>query len=597
MTARKTRMVGWIVLLAACPVFAADSNGVPPYMGQEPPGFVPKLFAPGLISVANRCEHSLCLSKDGRECYLAVRAADWSSAHILVMRYENGQWTSPVVAPFSNTQSLCPDLADGDQTLYFNRSMDIWRVRRTAQGWSQPEFVAEPASSSAAEWSCHISTLGNLWICSHRAGGMGGCDVWRVSFAGGQFTQATNLASLNLSSADCQPVPGPNEDYVVFHSDRAGGFGGVDLYIGFPDGQGGWTAPRNLGPIINSSKHDAVPSLSPDHKYLFFSREDASTDTNIYWVSVGAFLPDPNGPIYNLTSGQRFASIQTAINYAESGQVISISPGTYQENIVVPNIPLTIRSTNPQDSAVVSLTSATGDGTAAVVTLAPGSALRSLQGLTITGGADGIVCAGAKLSLSSCVITGHRDCGIEVSQESTLNLDHCLVAGNGGAGLSSVPVKGRRLVYSKVNLAHCTITQNRGCALDGEEITVTNSILCSNGLTTGNIQSKSSNVAISYSDIQDGFTGPGNIDADPLFVTSGTWTDPNTYVAGDYHLQSKAGHWNPKTLAWILDEVTSLCIDAGDPNAVFNLEPMPNGGRANLGAYGGTVEASRTVVE
>jgi hypothetical protein len=35
----------------------------------------------------------------------------------------------------------------------------------------------------------------------------------------------------------------------------------------------------------------------------------------------------------------------------------------------------------------------------------------------------------------------------------------------------------------------------------------------------------------------------------------------------------------------------SPCIDAGDPNSDYSLEPEPNGGRINLGAYGGTVNA------
>ncbi len=42
------------------------------------------------------------------------------------------------------------------------------------------------------------------------------------------------------------------------------------------------------------------------------------------------------------------------------------------------------------------------------------------------------------------------------------------------------------------------------------------------------------------------------------------------------------------------DEVTSGCIDAGDPNGLLGVEPFPNGGFVNLGAYGGTAEASKS---
>ena len=43
-----------------------------------------------------------------------------------------------------------------------------------------------------------------------------------------------------------------------------------------------------------------------------------------------------------------------------------------------------------------------------------------------------------------------------------------------------------------------------------------------------------------------------------------------------------------------MDEVTSPCIDAGDPMSLIGPEPFPNGGIINMGAYGGTVEASKS---
>ena len=148
--------------------------GPPPYMGQEPPGLVPKVFAPGFISLPNRFEHNICFSKDGRECYFVTRASNWSSYQIMVTRYESGQWTTPARASFTNNQSLCPSLSDDDQYLYFSRSpASIYRVTRTADGWSNPTRVGSPVSSSSNDWSCHVSNLGNMWTCSWRSGGVG----------------------------------------------------------------------------------------------------------------------------------------------------------------------------------------------------------------------------------------------------------------------------------------------------------------------------------------------------------------------------------------------------------------------------------------
>ncbi len=61
----------------------------------------------------------------------------------------------------------------------------------------------------------------------------------------------------------------------------------------------------------------------------------------------------------------------------------------------------------------------------------------------------------------------------------------------------------------------------------------------------------------------------------------------------DLHLKSVVGHWTPG--GWVSDGAISKCVDAGDPASDYSLEPQPNGGRVNLGAYGNTPEASGTL--
>jgi hypothetical protein len=83
-----------------------------------------------------------------------------------------------------------------------------------------------------------------------------------------------------------------------------------------------------------------------------------------------------------------------------------------------------------------------------------------------------------------------------------------------------------------------------------------------------------------------------SISLDPLFV------DP---ANGDYHVKSTQSRYdqalglppeNPN--AWVTDDVLSPCIDGGDPASNVGLEPDPNGGRINMGVYGGTSEASKS---
>ena len=112
---------------------------------------------------------------------------------------------------------------------------------------------------------------------------------------------------------------------------------------------------------------------------------------------------------------------------------------------------------------------------------------------------------------------------------------------------------------------------------------------------------------VSYSNIQGCWEGIGNIDNDPCFVDPGHWgheddlstvVEPNNpkavWVNGDYHLKSQAGRYDPNAETWVKDDITSPCIDAGDMGSPIGHEPFPNGGIINMGAYGGTAEASKS---
>ena len=75
--------------------------------------------------------------------------------------------------------------------------------------------------------------------------------------------------------------------------------------------------------------------------------------------------------------------------------------------------------------------------------------------------------------------------------------------------------------------------------------------------------------------------GTGDISVDPLFA------DPANH---DFHLKSQYGRWNGS--AWVKDDVTSPCIDAGDPADDYSNESDYPNGKINIGAYGNTGEAS-----
>jgi hypothetical protein len=88
--------------------------------------------------------------------------------------------------------------------------------------------------------------------------------------------------------------------------------------------------------------------------------------------------------------------------------------------------------------------------------------------------------------------------------------------------------------------------------------------------------------------------GIGDVSQNPFFADEGAGGYGSTWTSEDLHLKSRAGRWDPNTQAWVYDDVNSPCIDAGDPCDPIGSEPNPNGARINVGAYGGTGQASKS---
>jgi azurin len=288
-------------------------------------------------------------------------------------------------------------------------------------------------------------------------------------------------------------------------------------------------------------------------------------------------------PVLNMNTGKRYAYIQDAIDEAALGDEIVLGEGTYHENVDVEGKDVIIRSSNPDDPAVVKATVINGRGQDAALTIS-GSGNCAIRGLTITNGNNGIYCSdNSSVTVNNCVVTGNKKAGIKLWDKGNLTITNSIIFDNAGAGIELY-----QLLTRKPNIAvitNCTITGNLKQGVWGGQPTIQNSIIYFNGGRYDGVQIESDLAEISYSDIQGGWAdeSDGNIDADPLFADAAN---------GDYHLKSQAGRYEPVSDNWIQDEVTSPCIDAGNPDSDFSAEPMPNGGRINMGAYGGTSQAS-----
>jgi hypothetical protein len=288
-------------------------------------------------------------------------------------------------------------------------------------------------------------------------------------------------------------------------------------------------------------------------------------------------------PIENMTTGKRYGYIQNAVEEAAPGDEIVVMEGIYHENIDFQGKSLTVRSTDPNDSTVIAATILIGDGNNNQVIFSNNEdACCVLAGFTITDANNGIYCSGSSPTILNCIVAGNVSDGMKFYMGSNPTISNCIIAKNGGSGMAMFIFKsGRAVLINSPAINNCTIVYNSKTGVSEGMPTIVNSIIYGNG-----VQIIGSSAVVKYSDIQDGFPGDGNIDIDPLFA------DPDK---GDYHLKSQAGRWEPVSQSWIVDDVTSSCIDAGELSTPVGLEPVPNGDIINMGAYGGTVEASKSL--
>jgi hypothetical protein len=199
-------------------------------------------------------------------------------------------------------------------------------------------------------------------------------------------------------------------------------------------------------------------------------------------------------------------------------------------------------------------------------------------------------------SMRNCIFSGNSANygGGIYNGDSSPSMTNCIFSGNraklGGGGIYvwvgfSGPGGGCYMTNPcNMTLINCTFAENLAecgmalfCGSCGglfpSNVRIANCILRDGGEEIWN--DDGSTITIAYSDVESGWPGEGNIDADPCFIDPGCWYNGGVWVDGDYHL---------------LED--SPCINAGDPNHPYDpnetdLDGNPRviGGRIDMGAY------------
>lgn len=243
---------------------------------------LPKPFEVGTVSTEGD-EYGPALSPDGRTLYLVRRVERGKVEFIYSSQFARGKWSVPRVVGFSGQWfDKEPFVTTDGKHIYFSsnrplvrgspiRDMDIWMVSKRMRGWSDPVRV-DLVNSDSTDSYPSLSKDGTLYFASNRPGGKGDYDLYRSRMVNGRHTEPQNLGdALNTEGNESDPYIAPDESYLIFSSIRPGGYGEGDLYISFSSASG-WSTPQILPTSVNSREYEYTPLVSPDGRYLFFSR-------------------------------------------------------------------------------------------------------------------------------------------------------------------------------------------------------------------------------------------------------------------------------------------------------------------------------------
>ena len=236
----------------------------------------PELIGRGVVSSALP-EFATSVSPDGNELWFNRAAPDRSSFAIMLSRWVKGQWSEPVVAPFSGTwRDADPAVTPDGKRIYFSsdrprtasavRSWRTWYVERTATGWSEPIDPGPPLNSDSTDIFVSVTRSGEVVFSSNRQGPR---RIFIATVDGRGFAEP-RLLGPGFPDGLGNPAISPGGTLLIVTQSVEGR--AVDLFYSCRTATG-WTAPVALPEPINSRYADFAPGIDAAEKVLYFTSE------------------------------------------------------------------------------------------------------------------------------------------------------------------------------------------------------------------------------------------------------------------------------------------------------------------------------------
>lgn len=248
------------------------------YLGHKPPGLIPEAFAPGIVCT-EYYEYSGTFTPDLREFYFIRQGGKYEEPTFIVLKNNNNTWQESVVSQWVGQPVISPD---GNMMHLGKRYKE-----RTQTGWSELKELKAPFNDIPI-MRLSSSVSGTYYFDSYHKE-KPDFPIRYSRLVNGEhespreLDEAINSGIKNLN----HPFIAPDESYLLWDAVREDGYGSSDIYISFKMQDGSWGNAINLGAKINTEAWEASAFVTPDGKYLFFSRNIGSENyenVDIFWV-------------------------------------------------------------------------------------------------------------------------------------------------------------------------------------------------------------------------------------------------------------------------------------------------------------------------
>lgn len=271
-----------------------------PYLGQEPPGLTPKLFAPGIVSTGFN-ERDVTISPEGDEIYFGLLTG--KQITIMFTQLVNGSWTEPEVAPFAIDDRFfyleaCLS-ADGNKISFLSTFppkgkepkprwtyQNIWACERNKDGsWSEP-YMDTVINQNDAQFYPSFTKNGTIYFTMDNPNTKKP-EIYRSRMSAGKHLTPEKLPSVinREGTTIYNTFISRDEDFLIACIDGIENElnpGVANYYVFFRDENDNWSEPVLFGPEINIKGSTATSaSVSPDGKYLFFAAQKLSDENRL----------------------------------------------------------------------------------------------------------------------------------------------------------------------------------------------------------------------------------------------------------------------------------------------------------------------------